>query len=81
MAAWKDKSTGEQLVLLIAFTVCGYVVVVGMTLVFLAIFRPSDSTSNAAKSIAGIINTLIGLLAGFLAGRTELRTRDRDGEG
>jgi len=71
MARLRDRPTGELMVLMVAFTVCGSVVVGGGAIIVLAVFQPSVDTSSAARNIADLLNTLIGLLAGFLAGRTD----------
>lgn len=72
MARFRDKSTGDQLVLLVAGTVCFTVLGTVATVAIIEIFDSKQDTSVAVKSITGIINTLIGLLAGFLAGRTDM---------
>ena len=71
MARFRDRPTGDLMVLMIASTVCSSVFVGGAALVVLAIVRPDIDTSNFARNIADLLNTLIGLLAGFLAGRTD----------
>jgi len=68
----RDRSTGEILVLMVAATVCGYVVVTGAVIILLVIVRPDHDYTNAARNIADVVNTLIGLMAGFLAGRTDV---------
>ena len=68
----RNRSTGEILVLMVAVTVCGYVIAVGTSIVVVAIIRPEQDTFPAAVGVRGVINTLIGLLAGFLAGRTDV---------
>ena len=67
---FRDRSTGDILVLLVAGTVCFTVVTSGATIVIIEIFHPSTDTEAGLRTITGIINTLIGLLAGFLAGKT-----------
>jgi hypothetical protein len=79
MARFRDRPTGELLVLLIAATVCGYVVVSVVLTIVLAIFTDKDIT-GAARNIADVINTMIGLLAGFLVGKGDLLTR-KNGNG
>jgi uncharacterized membrane protein YccC len=68
----KSRSTGELLVLMVAATVCGSVIVGGGAIILLAVFRPGVDTGAAARNIADLLNTLVGLLAGFLAGRTDM---------
>lgn len=70
MKRLRDRSTGEVLVLLIAFTVCGYIVVISAVLIVNVIVNPNAEETGAARNIADIINTLIGLLAGYLAGKS-----------
>jgi hypothetical protein len=67
---FRDRPTGELMVLLIATTICTYILVTMIVLFVLAIWTDRD-LSGPARNIADIINTLIGLLAGFLAGRTD----------
>ena len=71
MARLRDRPTGELMVLMVAATVCGSVVVGGGTVILLAFIHPEYDTTNAARNIADLLNTLVGLLAGFLAGRTD----------
>jgi hypothetical protein len=74
---WKkifERPTGEILIILVALTVCGYVVAQGVIILALAFFTDRD-LSEAARNVADIINTLIGLLAGYLAGRTDVMTK------
>jgi hypothetical protein len=71
MARFRDRPTGDLMVLMIATTVCSSVFVGGAALVILAIVRPDLDTERFARNIADLLNTLIGLLAGFLAGRTD----------
>lgn len=71
MGRLRDRPTGELMVLMVAATVCGSVVVGGGAVILLALVQPTFDTSNAARTIADLLNTLIGLLAGFLAGRTD----------
>lgn len=76
---FKNRSTGELLILIVAFTVCGYVFISVAVVVILSFTNPgTPGATNAARNIADIINTLIGLLAGFLAGRTDSITMKKD---
>jgi hypothetical protein len=68
---FKNRTTGEIMVLMVAVTVCGYVIIVGSIVLLLAFFTDRD-LSNLAGNIGDIVNTLIGLLAGFLAGKTDV---------
>jgi flagellar basal body-associated protein FliL len=71
------RSTGDLLVLLIASTICFFVVATGVALAFLAFIHPEQDTSHAAQVVIDVINMLFGLMAGFLAGRTDyLRVRE-----
>jgi hypothetical protein len=76
MARLRDRPTGDLMVLMIAFTICGYVAVSAATGLFLAVTTNRD-LSTLARNIADIINTLIGLLAGFIAGRTEIAFKSK----
>lgn len=72
MFRWlSQKTVGEILVLLVAFTVCGWVFLIGWGIVILSFVDPGFDTTRAAEHVGDIIQTLIGLLAGFLAGRTD----------
>jgi len=76
----RQRTTGELLVLIIALTVCGYVMVTGLVTIILVFVHPEIDLSKVAGQIADIINTLIGLLAGFLAGKSEVFTRKKPEE-
>jgi hypothetical protein len=67
---FKNRSTGEILVIMVGVTVCTYVFF-GMGLIILLAFFTDKDVSDSARNIADIINTLIGLLAGYLAGKTD----------
>lgn len=73
----RTKSTAEILILLVGFTVCGYVIVTSMVVLALALFTDRDA-NGLGGSISDIINTMIGLLAGFLAGRTDIMNKSRE---
>ena len=68
---FRDRPTGEVLVLTITFTVCFGVLASGMTVALIEIFHPGTDVTVWVTRITGIFNTMIGLLAGFLAGRTD----------
>jgi hypothetical protein len=76
---FRDRPTGELMVIMIAATICTYILVTMIVLFILAIFTDRD-LSGPARNIADIINTLIGLLAGFLAGKTDLALRKKEPE-
>jgi len=80
MARFRDRPAGELMVLMVAATVCGSVVVGGGAIILLAFFQPEFDTSNSARQIADLLNTLIGLLAVFLAGRTDAAATRRKRE-
>jgi len=75
---FKDKTTGELLVLIVGLTVCGYVIVSILLIIAVVFFVPERDVSDAVRNISDVINTLIGLLAGFLAGRTDASLIKRD---
>ena len=68
---FRDRPTGDLLVLMIAGTVCFAVLATGAVIFLAEVFKPNVDTSAPARQVADVINTLIGLLAGFLAGRTD----------
>ena len=69
MAGIRDRPTGELLILMIAGTVCLFVLVFGGVVGVLAISDPTLDLAAASRAVGGIINTLLGLMAGFLVGR------------
>lgn len=72
-----DRSTGEIMILMVAATVCGAIVVGGAAVILLAFVHPEYNSSFAAQKLTSLLNTMIGLLAGFTAGRTDvLSSRD-----
>lgn len=75
--SYRDRSTGEMLVLMVGLTVCGFVVVSSTVLLWIFFKRPEADVSTALRNIGDIINTMIGLLAGFLAGRTDVMMGDK----
>jgi hypothetical protein len=77
MAKFSEKSTGDQLVLMVAGTVCFMVLATGAAIIIIELVHPSSDTTAAVRQVTGIVNTLIGLLAGFLAGRTDLTTSEK----
>jgi uncharacterized membrane protein HdeD (DUF308 family) len=66
---WRDRSTGDILVLMITLTVCFGVLASGLIIAAISLFHPESDVSNWVSRISGILNTMLGLLAGFLAGR------------
>ena len=75
---FRDRATGEILVLAITFTVCFGVIASGLMVGLIVAFRPGTDVSVWVSRITGILNTMLGLLAGFLAGRTDFRQRSID---
>jgi len=75
-----NRPTGEILVIMIAFTICGGVAVGGVGIIVFMFLNPNSETLAATRLIAGVMNTLIGLLAGFLAGATQARNTTRDAD-
>jgi hypothetical protein len=67
---FKNRATGEILIIMVGVTVCAYVFLSMLITIILAFFTDRD-LSDAVRNISDIINTLIGLLAGYLAGRTD----------
>ena len=70
MTRFKDRTTGEILVLMIAGTICGAVAIGMISIILLAIFRPGYDYNGGARTIADLLTTMVGLLAGYLAGKT-----------
>jgi protein-S-isoprenylcysteine O-methyltransferase Ste14 len=59
-----------MLLLIVAATIAGAVVLSVVAVGVSEVIHPDVDTSGAAAALSGIISTLVGLLAGFLAGRT-----------
>jgi hypothetical protein len=65
----RDRPTGDLLVLIIAGTICTIVLMGGIGVVALLLFRPEDPViAKVVSGLVAIVNTLIGLLAGYIAG-------------
>lgn len=69
---FRDRSTGEILVLAVTGTVCFGVLASGLSVMIISIVHPEADVSLWISRITGTFNTMIGLLAGFLAGRTDV---------
>ena len=65
-----DRTTSDQLVLLIAGTICSCVLVGAIALV-VATFVQEGDHPGAVALVSDTIGMLTSLLAGFIAGRTE----------
>jgi hypothetical protein len=72
---FRDRPTGDILVLLIAGTVCFGVLASGAVIATVSILHPETDVSSWIARVSAILNTMVGLLAGFLAGRHSLETR------
>ena len=75
----KDRPTGEILVLMIAGTICGAVVLGTITILVLALLRPDYDYNGGARTIADLLTTMVGLLAGYLAGKSS-NGKSKNGE-
>ncbi len=81
MSRFRDRPTSDILVILIALTICTYVLVsIGLSIVLLFINPKSEPLANAIRNVGDIINTLIGLLAGFLAGKSGALSKNGNGK-
>jgi hypothetical protein len=78
MQRLRDRPTGDILVLMITFTICAWVAVVGTVLVIHSFTDPrfTPDLVEVGRNLGDIVNTLIGLLAGFLAGRVNRKDND-----
>jgi predicted permease len=72
-----ERSTGDIIVLMIAFTVCTVVLITTIAIIGIKFFKPEVNTDIAVRTVSGLTNTLIGLLAGFIAGRSTILREDR----
>jgi protein-S-isoprenylcysteine O-methyltransferase Ste14 len=68
---FRDRPTGEIMVLSITFTVCFGVLASGLIIAVISILDPTRDVTIWITRVTGILNTMVGLLAGFLAGRTD----------
>lgn len=77
---FRDRPTGDLLVMIITGTICISVIATGAVTTVFVFINPGADVSGPARLIADVLNTLIGLLAGFLAGRTGtiLGEKDKD---
>jgi len=66
----RDRSTGDILVLLIAFTITSILGGVTTATVAYVFLNPGQLVEGPVRLITDMMNTLIGLLAGFMVGRT-----------
>lgn len=69
---FRDRPTGDLLVLIITVTVC--LVTIGTTIAIISsemFTHEAANTEGAARAIGGILSILIGLLAGYLAGASK----------
>jgi len=68
---FRDRSTGDLLVTMVAGTVCFTVLFSGVLVGIVVLFRPETDVTIWVTRTTNIINTMIGLLAGYLAGRSD----------
>jgi len=73
MTRFRDRPTGDILVIIIASTICSVVLFTSLSTTIFAFVNPGADVDAPARLIADVTNTLIGLLAGFLAGTTTSR--------
>ena len=80
MTKFSERSTPEMLVLMIAGTICGAVVVGGAAVIILSFIHPDHDFDEGARAIADLLTTMVGLLAGFLAGKSDAFAKKKTGE-
>lgn len=78
-ARFRDRPTGDLLVLMIAGTVCFGVLASGAIIAVVVLLHPETDVSNWISRVSGILNTMVGLLAGFLAGRGTVLVKSGEG--
>jgi hypothetical protein len=74
------RSTADLLVLIIASTICGAILIAVVGVFVLRIAQPKTDLAGIVGNLGDVINTMVGLLAGFLAGKTGARRRREDDE-
>jgi hypothetical protein len=74
----QKRSTADVLILMIAGTICGVILLTVVGVNILELVNPDADTKVISAAIANVVNTLVGLLAGYLAGRTQMRQRGGD---
>jgi len=74
---WRDRPTGDILVIIISATVCIGISGVGLATIVFLFLNPTADITAPARFVSDAVQTLIGLLAGFLAGTTTVLTRRR----
>ena len=75
----QGRSTGDLLVLIVAATICGAILLGVIGVFVVSIARPKTDLTGLVGNLGDVINTMVGLMAGFLAGKTgSLRKRRED---
>ena len=67
----RDRTTSDLLVLMIAGTICGSILVFGGSLILDSFIHPESSNAAGFAVVLDVMQMLISLLAGFIAGRTD----------
>lgn len=81
MSPLGDRPTTDLLILLIAVTICGGIILGIIGVVAVELTHPNTDLGKLGGNLNDVISTLVGLMAGWLAGRTErARVRRKNGD-
>ena len=78
---FKNRSTFDIVVVILAATVGLTVMLVVLGVIMLRLFRPEVDVKGAGAVIGNILTTLVGALVGFIGGRATGKMEERIANG